>query len=804
MDKYCNTLELYKILGMLSEKASNVRTKELISGIVPETDIDIVRREMKKTAEAFDLSVKNGTPPFYNFSDVRKTLDKASSGASLSLRELLDIAKLLRQIRELDEWFKTSFAGDDDDTQKENSPLYYLFSALTPNKRLEKRIVESIISEDEIADTASPELGEIRRKIVRAGLRIRESLDKMIRSSEVQKSLQENIVTIRDGRYVLPVRAEYKSNVQGIVHASSASGSTLFIEPAAVVEANNDIRILKDREQEEIDRIIAELSAECGSCAEFIARDFETCAEINLYFAKSELAISMNACEPHISDDGFVSLIRARHPLIDSGRVVPVDIELGGAYDTLIVTGPNTGGKTVLLKTVGLLTAMVMCGLMIPASDGSRVSVFKNILVDIGDMQSIENDLSTFSSHMGNVADIVGKTDTHSLVLLDELGSGTDPVEGAALAVAIINAMRERGSRIMVTTHYQELKLYAISTDGVENGSCEFDMATLRPTYRLIIGSPGQSNAFSISAKLGLPANIIDNAKALVSDENKRFDEVIGRLESSRLEYEKLNEETRRLNEEQERIKTQLESDRKALEDRKEAELDNARTQAMRIVEDCRLRSDELLDELAEIRKQKNRANFESAAISAKSRSRSVLDSMYKTANPVVKKDNDGYKLPRALRNGDNVLIFDINKRGVVFGAPDRNGEVYVQAGNIRMKTNINNLRLVDTKDSGTNTQRKTAGKVTAKGVRGKMERRPQFELDIRGKAVDEGILEVDAFIDNAVMTNAGLVTIIHGKGTGLLRNGIQRHLREHPSVKSFRNGVYGEGENGVTIVELK
>lgn len=796
MNKYFKTLELHKILADLESEASNDRTREMIRALEPVSDLDKVKNEMRKTVDAFNLSVKNGNPGFNGFKDVRGSLRRAQSGASLSLRELLDIAQLLRQITMLDEWF--SSCGE----ETEGSSLEYLFTSLSPNKQLEKRITESIISEEEISDLASSELADIRRKIARAGIRIRESLDKMVRSSDVQKSLQESIVTIRDGRFVLPVKAEHKGNVPGIVHASSASGSTLFIEPVSVVEANNDIRILKDREQEEIERIIAEMSMECGTYADALCRDYDTCAEINLYFAKSNLAAKMRASEPIISDDGKIELKRARHPLIDGAKVVPVDISLGFDYDSLIVTGPNTGGKTVLLKTVGLLTAMTMCGLMIPAADGSRISVFDNILVDIGDMQSIENDLSTFSSHISNTVEICRKADDRSLILLDELGSGTDPVEGAALAIAIINDLRSCGAKLMVTTHYQELKMYAIETERTENGSCEFDVSTMQPTYKLIIGAPGKSNAFSISAKLGLSEHIIDNAKAIVSDDNRRFEEVVEQLENSRREYDKLNEEVRRLKEEHKRMTEELEAEKDKFNASKDAEFEKARIQAMRIVENCRAESDKLLDELAEIRREKNKQGFDQAAAGAKSKSRSALDKMYREANPVRPVEKKEYKPPRPYKRGDNVLIFDIDKKGILASDPDSNGNVYVQAGIMKTKTNVSNLRLIEAPKVTYNKPKVSPARGNASKI--KADRRPKLELDIRGHAVDDGILEVDAFLDNAVMCHAGIVTIIHGKGTGVLRNGIQRHLKTHPSVKSFRNGVFGEGEEGVTIVELK
>ncbi len=791
MNNYYKSLELHKILEMLSEEASNTKTKEMALALTPDSDIDVVRSEMKKTSDAFDLSVKYGTPAFSNFKDIRGALNRASSGASLSLRELLDIAQMLYQVRMLSDWYKS--------TENEETSIGYLFVSLAPNKYLEDKIKNAVVSEDEISDMASHELANIRRKIAQAGVRIRESLDKLIRSSEVQKSLRENIVTMRDGRYVLPVKADFKGNVPGLVHATSATGSTYFIEPISVVEANNDIKVLQGEEQDEIDRIIAELSADCAAYAEALSADYVTCAEINLYFAKSNLGAKMRACIPELSDDGVIDLKKARHPLIDKKKVVPVDIKLGEDYNALIVTGPNTGGKTVILKTTGLLSAMAMCGLMIPASDGSKVSVFDNILVDIGDQQSIEQSLSTFSSHISNVVKILDAANEKSLILMDELGSGTDPVEGAALAVSIIENMVAKGSKLLVTTHYQELKLFAIETPGIENASCEFDIATLQPTYRLIIGSPGKSNAFSISSKLGISDDIINRANELVSTENQRFEEVVAQLEASRRELEKQHDEIEKLKNEQAEKVAELDKEIADLNSKKESELEKARVQAMRIVESCRMQSEQLLDELADIRKQKEKSNFAQLAINAKSKNKSALDKMYDTANPVQNKEHKEYKLPRPLKRGDHVLIFDIDKKGILASDPDSNGNVFVQAGIMKTKVNVNKLRLLEPEK--VTMQNK---KVSTKNVRGKMQRTPSLELDIRGCAVDEGIHELDMFIDNAVLTGAGIITVIHGKGTGVLRQGIQNHLKKHPSVKSFRSGVFGEGEDGVTVIELK
>ncbi len=791
MNRYYKSLELHKILEMLANEASNEKTREMALSLEPVSDVDTVKKEITKTTDAFDLSVKFGTPSFYKFKNVTGSLERAKSGSSLSLRELLDIAQMLGQIRTLQEWYRSCGEAE--------TSLNYLFESLYPNKYLEDKIKNAIVSEDEISDMASPELANIRRKIARAGIYIKEALDKMIRSSEIQKSLQENIVTMRDGRYVIPVKAEFKGNVQGLVHATSSSGSTLFIEPISVVEANNDIRLLKGQEQDEIERIIAELSADCSGCADTIADGYNTSAELNLYFAKSNLAAKMRASTPEISDDGIIVLKKARHPLIDKNKVVPVDLSIGETYSALIVTGPNTGGKTVLLKTAGLLTAMAMCGMMIPAGDGSKISVFEKILVDIGDQQSIEQSLSTFSSHMGIVVEILKIADSNTLILLDELGSGTDPVEGAALAVSIIEELKSKGCKLLVTTHYQELKMYAIEKDGIENASCEFDVATLQPTYKIIIGSPGKSNAFSISSKLGIPDNVIENARNIVSTENQRFEEVISMLENSRKELDKQNEEIRKLKNEHKQKLEELENELDSLNKRKDAEFEKARIQATRIIENCRVQSENLLDELNDIRKEKEKADFAQRTASAKSRSRSAIDKMFDEANPVMKREYKEYKLPRPLKRGDHVLIFDIDKKGILASDPDSNGNVFVQAGIMKTKVNISKLRLIEAEKVSYQNK-----KISRKDVRGKLERSTSMELDIRGHAVDEGIHEVDMFIDNAVLTGAGMITIIHGKGTGILRQGIQKHLKTHPSVKSFRAGLYGEGEDGVTIIELK
>lgn len=793
MNKYLKTLELDKILDMLAELASNEETRRMALSIKPDCDLERVRYENKKTAQALDLSVQFGTPHFTNFKDITSTAARAKSGAVISLRDLMDIAEMLRQIKSLSDWYSHC--------ENVETELSYLFSRLMPNDWLLEKLERSIVSEEEIADAASPELAAIRRKINRAGMQLRETLDKMMKNQSIQKCLQESNVTIRDGRFVLPVKSEYRGQISGLVHDTSATGQTIFIEPMAIVEANNDIRILEGREQEEIERIIRELCSDCGQYADILCENYKVCVELNLYFAKANLAAKLNCSLPEITDDGKINLKKARHPLIDRKKAVPINLSLGEDYQALIITGPNTGGKTVSLKTAGLLSAMTMCGLLIPAADGSRISVFRNILVDIGDSQSIEQNLSTFSSHTNKVIEILGTADESSLVLLDELGSGTDPVEGAALAVSIIRRLMSTGARLMVTTHYQELKVFAIDCPDVENASCEFDIETLRPTYRLIVGSPGKSNAFAISESLGMPSDVIAEARAMVSEGNSRLEEVISKLEASRLELERQKDEIRRLKSEAEENARAVRRERDELEKAKNVELENARLRAMSIIEATKAESNELIDELEKLRKEKDKKDFSSNVSGMKSRTRQSFNKMYDTANPVEKRDlNEGYVLPRKLRRGDTVYIPELGRKGIISGEPDGSDFVFVQMGVMKTKMNISKLRLEETEK--VTYKNRSARKVGKVGV--KAERRGKMELDIRGCACDDGIYQLDAFIDNAVMSNISTITIIHGKGTGVLRSAVHKRLKAHPSVKSFRLGVFGEGEDGVTVAELK
>lgn len=795
MNKYYKTLELHKILEMLAQECSNDESRNLARNLVPITECDEVRLEVAKTSQALDLCLRFGSPSFINFKSIKNSITRAKSGASLSLRELLDIGNMLRQIQMLSDWHNHC--------ENMETELDYLFSRLMPNSYLKDKIETSIISEDEISDNASSELASIRRKIVKAGADLRNSLDKMIKSSSVQKCLQDSIVTMRDGRYVLPVKSEHKGSIQGLVHDTSSSGQTIFIEPVAVVEANNNIKILERMEQEEIERIIAQLSADCAVYGDAISENYDVCALLNLYFAKASLAIKMKAFAPEISDDGIIILKKARHPLINKDKVVPVDITLGQDYQALIITGPNTGGKTVSLKTTGLLTAMTMCGLLIPTAEGSKVSVFRHILADIGDSQSIENNLSTFSAHTNQVIEIIKTADSSSLILLDELGSGTDPVEGSALAISVIEKLKSLNAKMMVTTHYQELKLYAIETENVENASCEFDIKSLKPTYKLITGSPGKSNAFAISKGLGMPDDVIKYAESLINEEDRHIEKVIEKLDNARNEFEHKNAELERLNIQARETAQQLNEERDKLLDSIDSELEKARLEASAIVERTKVQSNELLDELEKIKKEKDKSDFIQKYYNVRTGTKRRFNKMYDEANPVQADRNKDYKLPRKLVKGDTVLITDINSKGIIAGDVDDSGFVFVQTGSMKTKININKLRLIEkqSENNDKNTRRKG---VSMKGVQSKSTRKASLELDIRGKASDEGVYEMEQFIDNAVMSNVGVVTIIHGKGTGVLRSAVHHRLKQLKSVKSFRLGLFGEGEDGVTIVELK
>ncbi len=794
LNKDFRTLELHKILELLANECSSNMSKSLALDIRPKFELDTVKREVDKTDTAFKLSVRFGTPIFHNIFDITDSIKLADSGASLSLKELLKVKDVLSQSHELIS-YRNQFSD-------EETSLDYLFDSIFPNEYLEKKLQSTIVNEEEIADDASPELARIRKKINQSSIRIRENLEKMIHSKSTQKYLQEAIITVRDGRFVVPVKTENKSDVPGLIHATSGSGSTIFVEPISVVEANNDIQILISEEKEEINRIISRLSSLCAEFKEQFESNLNAIKQLDLYFSKAYLGARMNAIAPNITDSGEILLKNARHPLIDKNKVVPIDFNLGNENQAVVITGPNTGGKTVILKTVGLLTLMTMCGLLIPVSDGSIISVFEKILVDIGDSQSIEQSLSTFSSHMNKVIEIIKIADNKSLVLLDELGSGTDPVEGAALAVSIINNLKESGAEIVTTTHYQELKMYALETDGIVNASCEFDTKTLQPTYKIIFGTPGKSNAFEIALKLGMDRGIIERSKRLINNENKQFESILEKLENERQRYEKNRISTENLRKEVKELKKKLDEERAELENSKQKILERASRDANAIVSRVTRQSDALIDELDNIRKQKNKADFEKKAIEAKQRANRTINKLYNNVNQIDNKTDKEYKLPRPLKKGDSVIITDTNGKGIVVSLPDNSGFCYIQAGIMKTKVHISKLRLNE--ENITLNNKKITSKVSTKDVQSVADRSASMELDIRGYSVDEGIYEVDRFIDNAIMSHIGVITIIHGKGTGVLKSAVREHLRHHKQVRSSRRGVYGEGEDGVTVAELK
>ncbi len=791
MNKYYKKLELDKILELLAEQTYSDGCREKAAKLEPLSGVDKIREELKKTDDAFTLSAKFGTPRFRQIKDLSGSLKRAESGSMLSFRELLDIAEILRETAMLCDWYAQC-------SGIENSLDVY-FTELYPVRDLEQRISESIVSEEEMSDAASAELASIRKRIVRQGQNIRDQLDGMIKSKSTQKFLQDNIVTMRDGRYVLPVKSEHKGDVPGLVHDTSATGQTFFIEPMSVVEANNEIRILKAREQAEIERITRELSEKVGENAASIGNNFKAAEILELYFAKANLGAKMRACTPEISSEPKVILKNARHPLLDMDTAVPISVEIGEKYDCLIVTGPNTGGKTVAIKTVGLLTLMTMCGLMIPAAEGSVIGAFNGIYVDIGDEQSIEQSLSTFSSHMMNIVNILEKADSDSLVLIDELGSGTDPVEGAALAVSILTTFKNYSCKVLATTHYQEVKVFALRTEGVENASCEFDVETLKPTYKLVVGVPGKSNAFAITRRLGMPEFVITRAEDLVSTEDKRFEQVVDALEKSRQELETLKESLAVSERNAKMTEGELKQKLSDLEQQKEKELEKARQRALSIIEDTRAKSNMLLNELEELKKAKDKEELRKGIADKKSRISGELNRMHDAANPVVVRVTEDYVLPRPLKVGDSVMLADTRREGSLLTLPNMSGVCYVQIGMMRVKTNQKNLRLVE------NTKKKEPPKSSVKKqVTSNMNRRGGMELDIRGMMGDEGVMEVERFIDSSQLAGLSQIVIIHGKGTGALRAAVHQALKTNPSVKSYRLGAYGEGEAGVTVVELK
>lgn len=780
-------LELDQVLSLLADCAGSEGGKQACLALRPTSDLEEVTHMLQQTTAASDLSTRKGYPAFASAADVSASLERADRGGSLQPKELLAIGGILRCARTV-----KGYISEDD----QQTVLDALFHALTPNKYLEDRILGAILSEEEIADTASSELADIRRHMrIQAG-KIRDSLQKVISSPAYSKFLREPIITIRQGRYVVPVKSECKNDVPGLVHDVSATGSTYFVEPMSAVNANNALRELELKEKKEIERILAELSSEAANHAEDINLDYSMLVQLDVIFAKAKLAFQMRAWAPIMNDTGKVALRNARHPLIDPKKVVPISLRLGSDFDTMIITGPNTGGKTVTLKTIGLLTLMAECGLHIPAGDGSELSTFDAILADIGDEQSIAQSLSTFSSHMKTIVDVVEQCDDRTLVLYDELGAGTDPAEGAALAIALIEFSRKMGSRVVATTHYAELKLYAMRTKGVINASCEFDVETLQPTYKLLIGIPGKSNAFAISRKLGLPEDILKEASDLVGKSDKDFEDVLSQLEQQRQQMESARLEAEKLRLETAKIKQQSEQYQEQLRKEKEKAMEAARREAQGIIDEARAAANLASDELKALRKQLQ----DSADTTGINQRQAELRRTLNETEDKIRAKQAERPRPKASREimvGDTVEILSMGIKASVL-AISKNGTLDLQAGIMKLTAKPNEVYLLENE----NPYKAKGGHPAHSGREMKMAAMSS-EVDLRGMDTVEAICVLERYMDEAMRAKLSTVRIIHGKGTGALRQAVQQSLKRNKFVKSFRLGVYGEGEDGVTIAEF-
>ena len=789
MEKSLQTLEFPAVLELLAAQAVSDETKERVRNIRPSTDRGEVNLLLQETTAARKMMDIHGAPALSNLRPVAASLQRAHLGGVLNTRELLQIASVLRTTRNV-----ASYSG----VGEEKTCIHSIFKSLTPNKYLEEKISGAILSEDEIADNASAELADLRRKIRVTSGKAREVLQRIISSSSA-KYLQEAIITIRSNRFVVPVKAEFKGSIPGLVHDVSASGSTYFIEPMGAVKANNELRELLSKEEAEIQRILASLSREAASFREDILQNYDLLLALDLIFARGKLSYQMNGMEPKLVEDGGFVFRHARHPLLDKKKAVPIDLELGQSFDTLVITGPNTGGKTVTLKTAGLLTLMAQCGLHLPVDDGSQVSIFEKVLADIGDEQSIEQSLSTFSSHITNIVKVLGEANDRTLLLFDELGAGTDPVEGAALATAIIEESRSLGAKVMATTHYAELKLYAMTTAGVENASCEFDVETLRPTYRLLIGIPGKSNAFAIARRLGLPEHVIELAGGHLDRQNVQFEDVLSKMERQRQEMEAEKREAARLRLQMEQDATAAKEHRKRLETERAKMLDGAREEAREILAEARAVSNTVFHELDQMKKKQKEGqdwqNVNQQRSALRQRINQADEKFHTRSLPQEEEEPT-----RPAQVGDTVELKRMGTRAQVLQV-NKDGSLQLQAGILKISAKQTEVRVVDAPKHNAQKQmrrmvRRVQSQMRASGARP--------ELDIRGMTGDEGVAMVDRFLDDAVMAHLTTVTIIHGKGTGALRQAVQQHLKTCKYVKGFRLGRYGEGETGVTIVELK
>ena len=796
-DKSIRTLELPRVLQLLSDQAVSAEAKARALRVRPETEPEEVLRLLDQTDAARAMIGLHGAPSFSGVKPVAEALDRADRGGSLNTRELLTIAGLLTAARRAKEYFN--------DEAVEKTAIDHLFLSLHGNRFLEEKIKRCIVDEDTIADAASTELADIRRHMRAAQAKSRQILQKIISSPSYGKILQETIITQRDGRFVVPVKAEHKGDLPGLVHDISSSGATLFVEPMGVVQANNELIELEAKEQKEIERILAELSADSAAHREDIQWDYDTLVHLDLIFARGQLSYKMDGIRPEVRRDGAIHLRRARHPLLDAKKAVPIDIELGDTFDTLVITGPNTGGKTVSLKTLGLLTLMTQCGLHIPVGDRSAISVYERVLADIGDEQSIEQSLSTFSSHMTTIVEILSHADEDSLCLFDELGAGTDPTEGAALAIAILNHLHDRGIRTMATTHYSELKLYALSTPFVENACCEFDVESLRPTYRLLIGIPGKSNAFAISSKLGLPDDIIEAAKEQLSKEDESFEDVIAGLENSRKNMEKEKEEIAAYKERIKTLEQQLKAKNEKIDQAKDRILREANEKARAILQEAKDVADEAISDFnkvsagTDIKQLENKRQNLRKKIDEKNE-RLSLKTPPKQSAPRLD--------PKKLKKGDSVKILSLGLKGTVSTLPDAKGNLFIQCGIMRSQANVNDLMLLADEDTASRSVKgfSSPGDSVKGSGRSSLSKSMTIspEINLLGMTCDEAIAALDKYLDDAYLSHLSSVRVVHGKGTGALRSAVQNHLKRLKYVKEYRLGEYGEGDAGVTIVTFK
>ena len=791
-ERTLKTLEYHKIIEQLAGKAISSMGKDIAGSLKPSTDLDEIRLMQQETSEASGFIVRKGSLPLGGITDIRHSLQRVETGGALNIEELLQIGDFCYVCRKV-------ITYSTDNRKTESFPILdSLFDSVSPFGALEKEINRCIINNQELSDDASPKLYEIRRSIKTSNDRIREQLNSIIHSQAYKNMLQDNIITIRSGRYCVPIKLEYRQSFPGMVHDQSSTGATVFMEPMAVVQLNNKIKTLHTDEENEIEKILRELSYLVAEQAHLLAANLDILIKLDFIFAKGELSLEMKASKPNFNRDGYIDIKKGRHPLLDQAKVVPIDIYLGKSFSILLITGPNTGGKTVALKTLGLLALMGQAGLHIPAFDNSDLALYTEIFADIGDEQSIEQSLSTFSAHMSNIVKILEEASLcqgNSLVLLDELGAGTDPTEGAALAMSILQFLYQNKIHTAVTTHYSELKVYALSTEGVENASCEFDVETLRPTYRLLIGVPGKSNAFAISKKLGLPDDIINNAKEFLSHEDQRFEDVITDLEINKKSVEIEKERASRYRQEAAALKTELEKQREKLNKQRDKVLLAAKEEALKITWEAKDEADRILKEM---QKQMKEGGSQRELEESRRKVGDMVSKIDEELDGLAKKDRPPKKVPKNLKKGDGVFVHSMHMTGVVSELPDRDGYVTIQAGIMKLKVKLEDLSLNEKEE-----QIKVNAQNYSARVKSVKSQSITPEVDLRGQMVEEGLEKTDKYLDDAYLAGLKQVTIIHGKGTGALRSAVQNHLKGHPHVKSQRPGSFGEGDLGVTIVEL-